>query len=340
MIATTLGARARGLATRLCGEELLAEVERATDAATLTAALVRAGYLPAGPATAAAPAQIERAGQRRAADDLAVLARWTGDHADALAVIMLDEDRRALRAIARGLAAGAPSDRRIDGAIPTTSLPRAALEALAGLASTTEIAALLTRREHPLAIAFAPPPRTTATGAAPAGAAIDLLAIELALASAYATRARAARGAGIALATHVAQVIDAENATAALLLAARGDDLAPARAFVPGGARLDRATFLTAARGDQERASAALATAFARTPIARAVTLDPPAALDDAALAWHLATQARLRIAEPHGLAPVLHLVLRRRAEARRVRRAAWRVALAAPVDVRAGGRP
>ena len=75
--------------------------------------------------------------------------------------------------------------------------------------------------------------------------------------------------------------------------------------------------------GEAALAIAALARAFAGTPLA-----DPSASIDDAALAWHLATQAALRRAEPDGLAAVIHHVLRRRAEARRLRRAAWRLAL------------
>ncbi len=336
MIATALGARARGLATRLCAEDVLAEVERAPDPGALTAALVRAGYLAPGPGPGATPAVIERAAADRVAADHAALARWSRDHAEAIAVLVLDEDRRTLRAIARGAAAGAPGERRLEGAVATPTLPRAVLAALGGMASLVEIAALLARRGHPLAAALTPPAPARHGTAAAAGAAIDLLAIELALAHGFAAHARAARRGGRALTTHVAQVIDVENARAALALAARGDDLDPARAFLPGGARLDRATFLTAAASDD--AGAALAAAFARTPLARALALEPPAALDDAALAWQLATQARLRVTEPHGLAPVLHLVLRRRAEVRRVRRAAWRVALGAPPGT--GGRP
>jgi hypothetical protein len=334
MIATTLAARARGLTTRLCGDDALGEIDRAPDAAALTAALIRAGYLAPGPAAIAAPAVIERAALARSRTDLATLVRWAGPAAAALALLGLDEDRRTLRGVVRGLAAGAPRDRRLDSAVATATLPRAVIEAIVALPSLGEIAAFLARRDHPFAAALVigPAPRRGAPGAAPVGAAIDLLAIELALAHAFAACARAASGrcAG-ALATHVGQILDAENAAAALLLAARGDGLAPARAFLAGGARLDRATFLAAATAPPDDAPAALAAAFARTPLAEALAAarTQPAALDDAALAWQIATQARLRIAEPHGLAPVLYLVLRRRAEARRVRRAAWRVALA-----------
>ncbi|HTJ47271.1 MAG TPA: V-type ATPase subunit, partial [Kofleriaceae bacterium] len=143
---------------------------------------------------------------------------------------------------------------------------------------------------------------------------------ELALARRYASCARLASN-DHAVRAYVAQVIDVENAQAARLLAARGEELDRARAFLDGGERLDRATFLAAAAGPLDETDARLARAFAGT-----------GALDsddhDHALAWQLATQARLRRIDPHGPAAAIHVLLRRRAEARRIRRAAWRVAL------------
>jgi hypothetical protein len=144
--------------------------------------------------------------------------------------------------------------------------------------------------------------------------------------------ARAARGPlDRAMRSYLAQLIDAENAGAALLLASRGGDLSAERAFLDAGVpgpRLDRARFLAAAAGPLDAACAVLAGALAGTPLAAAVFAPEPAALEDAALAWQLQTQARLRRSEPLGLAPALHAVLRRRDEARHLRRAAWRVAL------------
>jgi len=85
--------------------------------------------------------------------------------------------------------------------------------------------------------------------------------------------------------------------------------------------------FLAAAAGPLELTRELLARAFAGTPVARAFGAGA-SALEDAALAWQLATQARLRRTDPLGLAAVLHLVLRRRDEVRRLRHAAWRLAL------------
>jgi vacuolar-type H+-ATPase subunit C/Vma6 len=329
---TALAARARGLTTRLIADDLLGAIERAADAAALATALGKAGVVLAGaPTGATLHAVIEGAVRARAAGDLAALIRWTDGDDGALDAITLDEDRRSLRAIARGLAAGASAARRLEGAVPTARLPAPVLTALAGVATVDELAAALTRRAHPFAAAVADAARPhDPHGARRRGAArppLDLLALELALARAWAERARAHHR-DRALRAHVAQQLDADNATTALLLAARGADLDADRAFLPGGARLDRATFAAAAAGPQDATRDRLAAAFAGTPLARAVAAREPAAIEDAALAWQLATQSRLRRSEPHGLAPVLHLVLRRRAESRRLRRAGWRVAM------------
>ena len=250
---------------------------------------------------------------RRAADELAILVRWADDRAGALAVFVADEDRRSLRALLRGLAAGASVERRLAATTPTPGLPAAALRELAGQPTPAGFAAVLARRGHPLAI--------------PLDAPLDLLAAELALTRRFADRARRARG-GAALASHVAQMIDAELAGAALLLAARGDGIDPAAAFAPGGARIDRPTFLAAARATPARARQLLADALAGTPLASAAHDPAPEAIEEAALAWQLATQRRLARLEPAGLAAVLALLLRRRLELRELRRGAWRAVL------------
>lgn len=306
-----VAARARGLTTTVIAGDALAAIDAAADGPALARALACAGLaLPAGTAEADA---VDRAARDRTAGDLAVLARWTG----ALDAIALDEDRRSLRAIVRGLAAGASAARRLAGTVPTARLPAPVLATLAAATGLADAAALLDRRRHPLAAALhAPRPP------------VDPLEIELALARRFAEHASVRRARDPALRAYLAQLIDAENTGAALLLASRGGDLDPARAFVPGGRRIDRATFLAAAAGPLDAACAALAGALAGTPLASAVFAPGPAAVEDAALAWQLATQARLRRTEPLGLAPAVYLVLRRRDEARHLRRAAWRIAL------------
>jgi len=74
-----------------------------------------------------------------------------------------------------------------------------------------------------------------------------------------------------------------------------------------------------------------LSRAFVGTPIAATLFAARPSAIEDAALAWQLATQAQLRRLEPLGLASVVWLALRRRDEARIARAAAWSAVLGGP---------
>jgi hypothetical protein len=242
----------------------------------------------------------EQAIRARATAELRLLARWAED-SRCLAPIFLDEDRQTLRASARGLVANVVPASRSEGAIATPTLSHRTIAAIAGARSFTEMGALLA--DHPLAGAFA---------------ASDLFDVEQALVRCYFERAQTADA---AVATYLAQLADVENASTALLLAQRGGDLAPANLFARSGRLLARDAFLAACR-DRDRT--VLARVFARTPLASAVFSPSPSAFEDAALAWQLATQARLRRIEPLGLANVLWYVLHRRDEARQLRRGAW----------------
>lgn len=306
---TAIAARARGLATTIASPDALAAIDRARDAGELAAALARAELHIAGPVSADA---IDRMASGRIARDLAVLARWS----DAIAPLELDEDRRSLRVLVRGLASGAPTTARLLAAIPTIRLPAHALAALAALPTIEQLAPALARLHHPLASALAG-----------ARSPVDPLELELRLMRRF---AELAQSRDPALRVYLAQLIDAENAGAALLLAARGAGIDRDRAFVPGGSRIDRDRFVAASSDSIDVARTRLAVVLAGTPLAAALFQPAPAALDDAALAWQLQTQARLRRTDPLGLAPAIHAVLLRRAEARHLRRAAWRVAMGA----------
>ena len=310
---TALVARARGLSARLLDEATLAEIERARDPRSLAAAFARAGL-----AEDASYAAVERATRQRSAADLAILARWSDDAPDACTVLELDEDRQTLRAIVRGAAAGVPAERRRLAATTTSRLSERRLAALVEASTVTDIAEQLAAIDHPLAAAFASFGDSATT---------DVLALEIALAKTFAAAARA-RATDAALRLYVAQTIDCQNASSAVLLAARGGTLPAHDMFVAGGGRLSRAAFASAAKHSLDDARAELAEDFAGTPLARALLSGGPAALDEAALDWHIATQRHLRRSEPHGLAAVIHVILCRRRETRLLRRAAWRLAL------------
>jgi hypothetical protein len=245
------------------------------------------------------PAVVEHRLHERAANELAILVRW---NPEALAPIELDEDRHTLRVIARGLAANMAPSARIAGAVATRALSPRRIGVLANAGSFAELRELLD--DHPLAPAFD---------------ATELFGIEHALARLFFEHAQLR---DTAFRVYREQLVDIENAQAALALAARGGDLARDKLFLAGGRRLDRPAFVAASSLDMARD--VLGRAFAKTPLAAAIFAASPAAIEDAALAWLLATQARMRRTHPLGLAPVLYFMLHRRAEARRLRRAAW----------------
>lgn len=310
MIDAALGARARGLGARLMSAEQLAAIESAPDLASLEAALLGPRRVAVGAETAAS---VDHEVGRRAGDDLIVLDRWCPGNA-AVAVVADELDAHDLRSIVRGLAGHVAVTRRLAGTIPTPSLPQDSLVTLAACSTLTELAEVLARRQHPYAAAIAA-----------ARTPVDLLAIEAAITRRFAARARAVRG-DRALRTFVAQGLEARDASAALQLAERGAELDPDDYLVASGTR--RAALVAAARGPIGAAREILVRAFARTPLAAALGGGAPRALEDAALEWQLTTQTALRRREPLGSASVLWLVLARRLEVRRTRRAAWRLAL------------
>ncbi len=322
MIWTDLGARARGLSSSLIAPAALAAVDRAVDRPTLVTALIAGGYAPVA-VDDGRPEAVERAARDRTEHDLDALSRWSGDRADALAVVLEDEDRLSLRALLRGLVAGAPADRRLAGCVPTPRLPAALLDTLSRAASGTELVTALARRGLGEADVL-----RSIVGRAP----IDLAAAERALAGRLAARAqRHQRAGGRALACFVTALVDSVNAEAALLLAGRGAGVDAAACFLPGGVRLSAERFAAATGATTAEARAILQRCFRGTPIAGAIERLHlhPGAVDDAALDWQLDTQRRLRRLEPHGPAPVLALLLARRVELRRVRHALWRLLLA-----------
>jgi vacuolar-type H+-ATPase subunit C/Vma6 len=311
-----LAARARGLAAHLIAPDGLTRVDRAASLAELAHLLGAAGYPFLSAAPPSAPI-VERAARRRAAADLAVLGRWARERGAVLAMLFEDEDRRSVRALVRGAAAGAPPDERVASLVPTPALGEAALAELSRQPTTAAVGALLVAWGSPYGRAIA----DEAARARP-----DLLALEHALDRCFAARAlRAARRAGAPARLHVRGLIDAENAFTALAFAGTAG-VDSAGLFLDGGARLPRDRFAAAVAVGRDAARAALATAFAGTRLGHALADDGD--LEAAALADRIDEQRRLARLWPTGLAPVILLVLRRRAEIRAVNEAAWRVAL------------
>ena len=320
-------ARARGLATHLLRP---AEWQGLAAAADLPAFLVRLEgareplRLRALPPEAAA---VELAVRRRAAERLALLARWCGDRSALLEAIFGDEDRRSLRALVRGAAAGAAPEARLAATLPTPALPVRALETLAAQPNVPAMAALLTAWGHPLA---------SALQGAPKRGPLDLLALEAALTRAFAARALAAARRGDAvLRAYLAGLLDMENALAALALTAAPSELEPKAVLVGGGSVPLSALEKVARARPSVPALRAAEEAFRGTLFAAAFSDLEPSRLAERLASLLHAHVHRLARTDPLGSAPVLDYVLRLRAEVQRFQRVAWGLALGAPVHER-----
>jgi vacuolar-type H+-ATPase subunit C/Vma6 len=242
-------------------------------------------------------------------------------------IVLEDEDRRSVRAILRGAAAGAASEARLAGLIPTPALPERLLEELAAKPTPKEVAALLAVWGHP----FGP----AAVGAASVEHP-DLFRLELEIDRVFAARAVAgARRGGPVLRAFVADAIDYANAMAALVLAAGESEQPPASAFLAGGRRLDRQRFLEAVAAGAG-AGAKLAAAFGADEAALLQRHAGDAgALERELLALRIRRLRDLARRDPLGSAPLLLYFLRLRAEQENLRLLLWGAALGAPDALR-----
>jgi vacuolar-type H+-ATPase subunit C/Vma6 len=333
-----VNARARGLGAHLLGAEALASLAESPDLAALARGLESHGLLPGELPAVTAPA-LELALRRHAAQEVRIIRRWLGPRDEVVAVALDAEDRRSLRALVRGAAAGAGADARLSGLIPTPSLPERLLEELATRPSIREQAALLLAAGHP---AGAPLLAAASVHAEP-----DLFAIELALSRSFADRAlRGAGRQGGMLLVYVGTLVDLENCRSALWLVRRGAGEPAAPAFLAGGRRLAAEAFVRAVAAPEPAAAArVLGVALGGGTLALLLRrhADDPVALEHALelelLGW-VRQHARL---DPLGPAPLLHFFLRLRQQADTLGRLVWSVDLGAPAGTRlraAGAAP
>lgn len=325
-----VNARVRGLGARLLGEDALDALAQCADLSALARALEVRGVL-AGELLDPGPAALELALRRAAARDVATVRRWLADRDEVVAVALEAEDRRSLRALVRGAAAGASAEARLAGLVPTPMLPERLLEELARRTRVVEQAALLVAAGHP----YGPP----LLAAVSVETEPDLFALELAITRVFAERAsRGASRAGGVLLEYVGTVIDLENARAALLLARAGGDEPAAPVFLPGGRRIDRDLFLRAARAaDAPTAARALGAGLGGGSFALVLLrhAGEPGALEDAldlALLRWLRHRARL---DPLGPAPLLLWFARLRWQQTALARIVWSVDLGVPTVAR-----
>ncbi len=329
MLWADLDARARGLSTRLIGG---ARLRRWTSAPDLTEiAAITVGELGQAAQTGSALVEagvVERGMARLVGARLALLQQWAGPRAPALAALFEEEERRAVRALVRGVVVGIPVAARLAGVVPTRALPEAVLLALAAEPTVARLAAALARRRHPYGASLLAEVRTGQ---------LHLLALEHCLDRVSANRIRAhASRADRSLREHAQFVIDIQNCWWAIILAGlptTKERATPERWFLQGGRRLS-AMIYERAVGTLSRAAAGtiLAHAFPRTHLASTLRAGESVdALEDAALATALAAAHTIALAQPLSSAPIMAYVLRQRAELRDVQRLVWGRALAAP---------
>lgn len=320
-----LNVRARGLATHLADEGTLDALSELDEPGRLRAELVRRELVVRDTAGDAREGALERALARRRGERLGLVARWAGDRVPHLAPVFLEEDRRSVRSLARGVLGGTPPGRRLAGLCPTPSLPAAELERLAGVREATSLAVGLEGLEHPLV----PPVRRLAEEAAP-----DLFVFELRLSRVCFEAARPSWRAGRLRRFH-ADSVDLENAWTVLLSDGFHGEVEPASAFLEGGEVMDAETFgaIFEGRSPEDRRGA-LADAFEASFAGPALADDsiPLAELPRHLLDARIREERRVGRARPHTAAPLLEYLLRLRAEAAALRRLLWGLALTAPV--------
>lgn len=322
--------RARGLAGHLLTPATMRVVAAASDRRAFTDTLAGIGYLAVAPnAPPLDERAVEDAIRRVAARRFAVLERWSRETGDVLRPVIADEERRSIRAIARGAMGNVPAALRTAGLVPTTRLPARALDELALLNDLGAIGAALLTLGHPWGAVVADHARRERP---------DPFALDQALVAAWAAGAvRTTRHGDRALRRYVERGVDLVNATAARLLAEQRADAEPEAVFVPGGSvvKLDDLRYAVAT-ANLDALRARLHARVTGTPLAAAVETGPESP-DDAAQRALLAEFRALARREPLGLAPALVYVMRLRAEFRALLRILWQLSLGVPAPLRAG---
>ena len=325
-----LVARARGLATHLIARPTLETLADADSVESFTHRLSRVHAAIHPIAAAGEVVAVERAIRDAAARPLVTLRRWQHRAPNALDVFAAYQDRRSLRALLRGAAAGAPLERRVAGLVPTPSLPHSALLELGRCATPLEVVRHLIELGHDDADRL-----LMIVGGTPA----DLLSTEIALLRAFAERVvRIADRGDHVLRAFVDSVMDVANAQHALLVAGGPRDLNVADLFVRGGRWLSLTAFAAVATAvSTEGALTALAAAVGRSPLAAwlPVLTGDLAHLDRAFLIGSLAELTSAMRREPLSSAAVLRLLLLIDAQSRDLRALAWGAALGTPAAMR-----
>lgn len=324
-----LNARARGLATHLASRATLERLAEVPDLPTLARECVATGVLPVEPGDTSSIA-LELAFRRVAARNLQLVARWLGPRTELLRIVFEDEDRRSLRALLRGAAAGVAAEARLAGLIPTPSLPERLLEELARQPHASDMAALLVLWGHP----YGPPLQAAAGTGTP-----NLFKLECELNQAFARRATGGAGpGGRALQSYVEECLDLENLRSGLVLVVNELELSADVAFLPGGRHISFARFKAAARvGSVLGAANILAEGFGASEITQLVRryATAPVDLEASLLRYQIGALRDQARRDPLGPATLLWYLLRLRAQSMSLAFLLWGAGLGLPPALR-----
>lgn len=325
-----LGARARGLGTRLLDEVALRELAAVEDLPGLAAALERRGWWPADRDRPAVP-EMDRALREREAYFLDLLLRRSREDLPRLAALWAEDELRTLRVLVRGAAAGVPPERRLAGLQPPPGWDRSTLSEAARADGPGAVADALEEAGHPAAGDL----RSALEG----GAGADLFRLEAAVARGVLDRAlRPVRGTDPGLRALAADAVDLVNAWTALLAPGWREEAEVDGLFVEGGRHLGPEAFrAAAAEDDAERRRLRVAEALSDGPLGGpfADLAVPTGALEEAVLRSRTRAAARATLAAPLTAAPVVAFRLRLRTETVALRRIARGIGLGAPVERR-----
>jgi vacuolar-type H+-ATPase subunit C/Vma6 len=327
-----VNARARGLATHLLHRSDFLRFGQAATWSAAAAQAVGAGF-PADPGALGSFGEFERAIGQVVSRRLRLLGRWLGPREPAAALVLEDEDRRSLRTLLRGAAAGVAPVIRLRALTPSPTLSERTLARLAQAGSPAALARSLLRLGHPAGRALSD---AASEPSGTAGRRAGLFPLEVALSRLFARRAmRGARRAGRQVGGFVALAIDRENAGSLLLAPAWVADVAPDEVFLAGGTILEPADFAAIARlADPGLIQTRLAERFRATPLAPAFEAAQPAQFESRAAAAVLHWYRRVAREDPLGPGVLFHVLERIRAEAHDLRLVLARLTLGLGPDL------
>lgn len=325
-----VNARAKGLASHLLDEGAWRSVRSTPDLFTLCRELARLGYpIEPGAGPRSAERTVEGVRERRQAQIL----RWLGPRSRHLRFILEAEDRRAIRALLRGAAAGLPPEERRGAVPPACGLSERMIERAARVGAPAECLAELAELDQPLAKeALDQHPRLLADWPE----APTLLGLELALVRAWAVRAvEGGKRGGPQLNRLLSLTLDLQNAWSALVLVSEPTP-APEMLFIEGGTDLPLDVFRRTLEADEVPAVREILANELPAPMGE-LFADASTSLDRlerVALVLALRQQDEEARHEPLGPAPLLAFLLRLRLESRDLRGLLWARALGAPLEL------